>query len=187
MLPPHGKILDRCSIDVQKKMRERYGERRTGQSPRDTACLSDGIPTMRLWAGGISRDFSPTSHALHASTSFSASPPGLCQWLAPLGPTPPCAARQCRGHDGARRRPDVRPGRANRAGFPQPFLLARARQVRLSTPTGAPSEADHHATEAPRGPACSWPASRRLSLGLLECDDHARPPPPALWGGLPSP
>ncbi|MCA1838357.1 MAG: hypothetical protein LC674_06270, partial [Actinobacteria bacterium] len=34
----------RHAIDVQKKIRGRYEARGTGQSPRDTACLSAWLP-----------------------------------------------------------------------------------------------------------------------------------------------
>src|SRR5215510_12959784 len=72
------------SIDVQKKIRGRYEARGTGQSTRDTACLSDGFPTIRPLAGGIARDLYHTSYALHASTTLSPSPAGVCERLSTL-------------------------------------------------------------------------------------------------------
>src|SRR5207248_1239511 len=44
-----------------------------------------------------------------------------------------------------------------------------------------------NATQDPRHLDCSWPTSRRLSLGLLECDHHSRPHLATLWRGVPSP
>src|SRR5947199_9482002 len=41
-----------------------------------------GFPTMRLMAGGISRDFSHTSYALHTSTTLSPPPSSVCERLA---------------------------------------------------------------------------------------------------------
>lgn len=39
-----GVFMIQTSIDVQKKIRGRYEARGTGQSPRDTACLSAWLP-----------------------------------------------------------------------------------------------------------------------------------------------
>src|SRR6266704_4995095 len=60
---------------------------------------SEWHPTMRLSAGGISRDFYHTPHSLHASTTLSPSPPGVCERLAALSQAYPCAACHGRSHN----------------------------------------------------------------------------------------
>src|SRR5262249_22057789 len=97
------------TIDVQKKIRERDRVDWT-MHERYGICLSHSIPTMRLLAGGISRDVYHTPHALHASTTLSSSPPSICERLVALGQTYSCAAGPCRGHGGTRSRAEVGPG-----------------------------------------------------------------------------
>src|SRR5438105_9557466 len=95
------------AIDVQKKIRGRYEARGTGQSPRDTACLSAWLPNHATYGRRYLSDFSHTSYALHTSTTLSPPPSSVCERLATPRHTYPCAAGHCRGYGRERGRADA--------------------------------------------------------------------------------